>query len=341
MSRANVARNRCNHITRILRRPSDEAFRLDIDIPDLLSPVESAALIGEIQAVDREIQELRDREKEGGITDAERCHLRSLGGRRDDLYRRLIDGNKRLVYRVVKGYWRQSSPITPRQMFDAGVRGLYLATPRFNLDSENTFSTYATHWIRSQIQEDEEEAWGGPVWVPVNVRMFKNRVQQAATEFGYCGFDLADCPPDILNRALDFVWEKHGAKFSGPETSFRLQVMSAANVRYRGVGTDDNGDSFDPVASLEAREIESEDREAVDSMRDSMRRAVASLRSLGGLWVRTADVLELRFALKGGERLSLNAVGKVHGLSRERVRQIEEKGIEMIREIVREGKICA
>lgn len=326
-----VTRKRVNHITNLMHRKADGGFFLaEHDLPEHITSKESLTLVARIQEIDREI---------GEIDEPDPGRIRSLNADRDECYRKLIDGNKRLVAKIVAGMWRPTSPISAQQMFDAGLRGVYLAVPRFDLSAGTSFSTYVTHWIRSQAQEDEEEGCG-PIWIPVNLRNLRAKVQRAAIKLGYLGYDLADCPPDILSAAIETVYstvnDRRDAKRS--KRFFYEHMMDSIRVQYHGVGKGEDGDYFDPTDGIEC-EISSGDYD--ENVYSLMRDAIASLRPLGGHWERTADILWMRFGFDTGIRISLKEVGKHFRLSRERVRQLEERGIEKIKQMVREGRACA
>lgn len=332
MAATSLTRRRANHITSLMIRKADNGFSLaEDDLPEHITSKESLALVARIQAADREI---------GEIDDPQSDRIRSLRADRDECYRKLIDGNKRLVCKIVAGLWRSNSSISAQQMFDAGLRGVYMAVPRFDLSAGTSFSTYATHWIRSQIQEDEEEAFG-PIWVPVNLRHLRTKVQRAATNLGYTGMDLSDCPSDILGAAIESVYatvnDRRDAKRS--KRFFYEHMMDSIQLRYHRAGCGEDGDFFDPTDEIKC-DVSSDDI-GDENVYSLMRDAIARLRSLGGSWVRTADILAMRFGFTTGVRMSLREIGKVFNINRERVRQLEERGIEKITQIVREGKICA
>ena len=214
---------------------------------------------------------------------------------------RMINSNLRLVISIAKRY--QGHGLSLLDLVQDGVIGLNRAVEKFDWRRGFKFSTYATWWIRQACQR-AIAAQSTTIRVPPHVRERRAKISRERnrleTKLGREATreELAEAtqlPLQHVDEALDAV---------------------TANVSLnQPVGSDD-GDEFGDLFADTTASDPAED--AADAFRRrEVRRAIAQLPE------RERRIIELRFGLES-EPLSLEAIGKELGLTRERIRQLEQ-----------------
>ena len=263
-----------------------------------------------------EIQDaLSDRAKRrrSGLTrDARRRLARAneARARLTDDKNRFIAHNLRLVITCAKGFRNRGVPFL--DLIQEGNVGLIRAVEKFDFRRGYKFSTYAIWWIeqalvRAVANDSRTIRVPSPVLdlqrqlkrIESNVRVARDAEPTMASLVE--GMGLSDSEADDLRRSLS------------PEISSQLQVA----------GMDD----LTVEDTLAAPEIEDPDY-SFDT--EAIRRRLDEL--LPSLDDRMRDVLESRYGLSGRPALSLAQIGAQLGVSRERVRQIERRALEHLRE---------
>jgi RNA polymerase primary sigma factor len=217
---------------------------------------------------------------------------------------RMINCNLRLVVSIAKRY--QTQGITLGDLVQEGVLGLIRAAEKFDWRKGFKFSTYATWWIRQAVQRGVANK-ARTIRIPVHIVEREHKVARAQREL------VAELERDPTNEEL--------ADRSKLPLNQVVEVREAA----RAVASTDApiGEAGDAsFGDLFAASGPSTEDEAEGSLRDdAVRRAVAKLPD------RERDVIALRFGLVGDGPTSLEAIGKQLGLTRERVRQIENEAL--------------
>jgi RNA polymerase primary sigma factor len=220
---------------------------------------------------------------------------------------RLAMANMRLVAHVAKRFRERG--VAYSDLLQDGFCGLLEAIDRFDLSRETKLATYATWWIRQAIQRSVA-AGAYPV------RLSPRHLRQLAQN------------QDELETVVTSGRGARPVSGSDPVSSEVLQRIHAATrptvSLNANLDTDSNFSLLQTISDPEGAGTEDVDLdEAVGKLLSSLR-------------PREQEVLALRFGLGGKPRLSLSQVGKVMEVSKERVRQIQDRALEKLRVVARE-----
>jgi RNA polymerase primary sigma factor len=221
------------------------------------------------------------------------ARLGAVARRYEELRSKLALANMRLVAHVAKRF--RDRGISYSDLLQEGFCGLLEAIDRFDLSRETKLATYATWWIRQSMQR---AVAAGAYPVRLSPRHLRQLAQnQDGIEGG----------------------QAEGASGS-PEMIRRIHTATRPTVSLNS--TLDGNSGFSLIQAM--GEPESERAEDLE-----MDEAVGKL--MGVLRPREQEVLELRYGLSGKDRLSLSQVGKVMSVSKERVRQIQDRALTKLR----------
>lgn len=236
--------------------------------------------------------------------------LEDLQQRYDAAKRDLAAGNLRLVISIAKRY--RNRGLSFLDLIQEGNSGLMRAVDKFEHARGFKFSTYATWWIRQAITRAIADQ-SRTIRVPVHMADTMNKLRNLSRSF----LQQHGREPSFEEMA-----ELAGITVEEAECVWRMSRRCVSLDQPLGDG--DEGTVGEFVS----------DTREVDPLHDVNRQALRSSigRALEGLTYREREIIRMRFGLADGCAYTLEEVGTIFQVTRERVRQIEAKAVEKLRQ---------
>ncbi|MCX4526333.1 MULTISPECIES: RNA polymerase sigma factor RpoD/SigA [unclassified Streptomyces] len=252
-------------------------------------------------------------ERKGGESPA-REELEALAAEGERAKEVFIRSNLRLVVAVARRYPRSGLPLL--DLIQEGNAGLVRAVEKFDYAKGFKFSTYATWWIRQAITRSIADQ-SRTIRLPVHLVEELGRIRRVQREFNR--ENGRDPEHAEIAAELDTTEKRVGDVLDWARDPVSLNMS-----------VDDDGDTqFGDL--LEDTSAISPEQSVLSLLRSEELEDL-----LGKLDQRTASIIKMRYGIEDGRERTLTEVGKQHGLTRERIRQIEKHALLELKKMARD-----
>ena len=248
------------------------------------------------------------------LTNEQLCVLYQQGDK--NALSALLEKNERFVYQLAIKIFRDYRPesLTLDDLYMEGNLGMIEAAKRFDVSLDYKFSTYSWHWIRQKIVRATMDV-GYLIRLPVH--MFEKLIK-----INKCRKRHPDASFDELREYLCIESELELTDEELSKLLMYAELYTSTTSLNNVVGEDEATEliEFVPDLNMNTEEI------AINAqLRADLKRVISTLTE------KEQKIINLRFGLTTGEEMTLEQIGKEFNVTRERIRQIEEKALRKLR----------
>jgi RNA polymerase primary sigma factor len=226
-----------------------------------------------------------------------------------------ISSNLKLVRNIASDYSASFNMVDPEDLFQMGIIGLIRAVEKWDPEREFLFSTYATWWIKQSISREYMNTCDS-IRIPVHLMEIRKKVLDYIEKYD----DFFGRKPDSLEACDALEIEES-------------QYINVLNSVFEYISL---GDVLNSEGELEQRVALTQ--ESDNSNLDPAELFLETLFGwslaflLAGIPSREAGVISERYGLDSGQPATLDQIGLLHGVTRERIRQIEAIALKKLRD---------
>lgn len=299
---------------------SDDAvsfYYRDVRPIPLLSRDEEVELAKRIESGEEAKQRLK--ETNGELDAQERARLKEEIDQGEEAFDTLVQSNFRLVISIAKQYSGHGVPLLDR--IQEGNLGLMRAAEKFDYRKGYKFSTYATWWIRQAVNRTSADQ-GRTIRIPIHMKDRIRRLNRVSRELEK---QLGRRPtPEEIAAEIDLSLDQVELALEAKKHPLSLEMPA---------GDEDDRELRELLEDVDIPDPSKEAEHA--SLSEEVEEMLSSLSA------REARIIKMRYGLNDGREYTLKEVGERFGLTRERIRQIEQQALRKLRHPRRSRRLRA
>ncbi|MFH1715115.1 MAG: RNA polymerase sigma factor RpoD/SigA [Elusimicrobiota bacterium] len=235
--------------------------------------------------------------------------------------KRLVEGNLRLVVSIAAKY--QYMGLSFLDLIEEGNMGLMKAVDHYRLQKGSGFSTYATWWIKQSIRrsiDNQAKTIRIPSYALENIKKWVKNCERVQAKLGH-NPTITEVAANMNLSSKEIKNLIYATEVMKGETSLDQMITDDENLSMGDVVADKNKDASPEQVFMLLKQKEGLE-ELLTMLNEKEKRIISE-----------------RFGLSGGEIMTLKELGEELGVSRERVRQIEETAINKMRIFAKQKNI--